>query len=204
MENQPNPTPKSKSNRLVWIIVGVVALGAMLFCCVLVAAGILFFQFQKMTTVPQPVLYPTETSAPGGLDLTAAPLFGSISLQRGFTPDPFLADATSSGDIDTSTLFQNCGYTTSAPSYVLNLTGGASATFLRIYFKSDETDPTLLVYTPDKLWECAETETSASLNGPVLDLENAPSGKYLIWVGSTSGNSTSGQIGITQSQSNGP
>ena len=48
------------------------------------------------------------------------------------------------------------------------------------------------------------TATSASLKGPVLDLENAPSGKYSIWVGSTSGNNTSGQIGITQSESNGP
>ena len=209
MENQPNPIPKSKSNHLVWIIVGIVALGAVLLCCLLVVGGILFFQLQKPTSMPQPVmpqpfLSPTGTSAPGGLDPNAAPLFGSASLQRGFTPDPFLADATSGGDIDTSTLFQNCGFTTPAPSYTLNLTGGASATFLRIYFESDETDPTLLVYTPDKLWKCAETATSASLKGPVLDLENAPSGKYSIWVGSTSGNNTSGQIGITQSESNGP
>jgi hypothetical protein len=204
MENQPNPSPKSKSNRLVWIIAGVVALGAVLLCCVLVVAGFLFFQIQKKSSEPQPVLVPTETSAPAGLDLSATPLFGSTSLQRGFSPDPFLADATSGGDMDTSSLSQDCGYTTSAPSYVLNLSGGASATFLRIFFKSDETDPTLLVYTPEKLWKCAETETSASLNGPVLDLENAPSGKYVIWVGSTSGNSTSGQIGISQSESNGP
>jgi hypothetical protein len=149
---------------------------------------------------------PTLEETSPTLEYGAVPLFGSISLQRGFSPDPFSVAAKAGGTVDTSALNLNCGFTTTVPTYTFKLSGGASETFLRIFFTaSDGTDTTLVVYTPNQEWKCVDNSTYGSLVDPVMDFEMAPSGQYAIWAGTKlSDTFTIGKLFITQSKFTAP
>jgi hypothetical protein len=210
MEKESFAAPKASSNKLILVIAAVVALCLASLCCLLLVVAILFLQIRATPTIvplPQVVpLAPTSTVAPpepsSSLDPTAAPLFGSTSLQRGFTPDPFFVEAQAGGTLDTSTLDLACGFTTPAPSFTFRIGGGASDTFLRIFFTAnDSTDTTLGVLTPHQEWKCADDSSYGGLKDPVIDFDMAPSGKYVLWVGTKmSGTRAAGKIYITASQ----
>jgi hypothetical protein len=219
MGSESNSPAKASSNRWVWIIVAIVLLGALVFCLILLVAGGLYLRPSQSSqaSVPEsqvaptgaqtsPVIpaIPTEVSSvetPPVLDYEADPLFGPVNLQRGFSPDPYTIDAEAGGAIDTSELGFACGFTTPDPTFAFNLTGGASETFLRIFFAaSDGTDTTLVVYTPDQEWLCTDNSTFGNGIDPVIDIEFAPSGYYAIWIGTQQSNTRgTGSLYITQS-----
>lgn len=158
---------------------------------------------------------PAATSGPtvpaagisGILDYEADPIWGPIDLQRGFSPDPRIIGLGSDGIIDTSATDLACGFTTNAPIFAFNLSGGASEGFLRIYFVSSDAgmDTTLIVHTPNQEWICKDNSSNGSGADPVVDIQYAASGKYAVWVGTPqSGASILGMLNITQSAANAP
>ena len=201
MEKEINSIPQARSNKRTWLIVAIVALCTMLVCCVLIIAGIFLVQpvWNNKVVVPEPQIVPPVQASPVGpsiptattsvdtlliLDYEADPLFGSDSLQRGFSPDPYIVAAQAGGTVDTSDLNLECGFTTSSPAFVFKLSGGASEGFLRIFYAaSDGTDTTLVTHTPDQKWICMDNSPDGSGMDPVIDIEYATSGEYAIWVG---------------------
>jgi hypothetical protein len=221
-EKETGSTPKASSTNRVLIIAGIVVVCLVGLCCLVIVAGFLLFQIRtRETIVPLPQTLPqiiTVTAAPAlpfqpsaavpaaSLDYGAEALSGSTNLQRAFSPDPFSVIVMAGGKIDTSTVGLDCGFTTQAPSFTFRYGGGASETFLRIFFTaSDGTDSTLVVYTPDREWKCADNSSYGGLVDPVMDFEFGPSGKYVLWAGTKlSDTYAKGKIYITASQSIAP
>jgi hypothetical protein len=194
MEKEKRP-PKKKSPWL-WVLIAVGACMA-LACGLLVVAGGFYFRIDRKDNVsgpelpaipsPSPTLStnPVRTEPAGGmLDEFADPLYGSIKLQRAFSPDPILPISQAGGKVSTATLGFDCGFTTSAPTFTFSIGGGASDTFLRIFFTAEgDEDTTLVVRTPDEEWLCADDSPYGNGQDPVIDLEMGPSGTYVLWVG---------------------
>ena len=147
-------------------------------------------------TMPAIPLIPTRTPVPGSLlDPDAGPLFGSTSLESGFSPDPYSVDVEAGGGVDTTDSSPACGYTSYHPAFVLDWeVGDVPQSFLRIFFTpDDEADTTLLVHTPDGEWLCEEDS--------VLDVPSASPGEYAIWVGTREdGTPAEGSLFITRSE----
>ena len=219
---ETSSTLKAGAKPWVLIIAAIVAVCLAALCCLMVFAGIVLFQIRTNTTVaPLPQIVPQGSTSPGipsppsqptavetspALDPKALPLFGSTSLQRGFSPDPISVDAQAGGTLDTSALNLACGFTTAAPSFTFRLSGGASETFLRIFFTAaDGTDTTLVVFTPNQEWKCADNSSFGGLFDPVMDFDFAPSGSYAVWAGTQkSGTHAAGKLYIPQSASTAP
>jgi hypothetical protein len=117
------------------------------------------------------------------IDPTADPTFGGITLNSGFTPDPFIRTLTSGGSINASSVDPTCtGYIAAAPDYFVNVEDAMS--HLRILFVADG-DTTLVVQGPDGSFTC--NDDGFNLN-PIVDIVNPSTGDYNIWVGSYSVN----------------
>lgn len=119
----------------------------------------------------------------------AEPLYGSLNLNTGFTPDPQSVAVQAGGESAVSTLAISdptggfcAGYIAAGqPDVRLNYTAGTTWP-LRIYVQS-MTDTTLLVNLPDTTWRC--NDDYAGLN-PLIHLDTPPSGHYDIWIGTYS------------------
>jgi hypothetical protein len=162
-------------------------------------------QTSMQTAISNPT--PTGSANAGILDHEVDPLYGMADLQRGFTPDPYIEGVGAGGTFDTSVMNLACGFTTVAPTFAFNLSGGASEGFLRIYFvaSDDEMDTKLIVHTPNQEWICIDNSSNSSGAAPVLDIEYAPSGSYTIWVGMQESDVYApGMLYITQSANNTP
>ena len=199
MQNGSNPLPPVRSNKSIWIIIAVVGVGVALGCLILaVGAGVFLFRSfgnntiaplktQTAPTISTSPAIPTATSQveqPTILDYEADPLFGSIKLERGFIPDPHVVAMVAGGTVNTADLDIDCGFTSSFPTFAFDLRGGASETFLRIFYTAnDGTDTTMVIYTPEKKWVCLDDSMYGSKKDPVIDIEYAQSGKYVIWIG---------------------
>jgi hypothetical protein len=137
----------------------------------------------------------------GGIDYTCNPNYGEVSLASGFTPDPFTIHITSGGSINVTEqgLPAECrGNVTTAPDFRLRLTSTSAR--LRIYFVADTSgsDTTLIVNSPGATWLCNDDYPNANLN-PMVEITNASSGQYDIWVGSfNNGEFASGTLYITE------
>ena len=195
-----------------WILIipFILLCGPLLCCCCLALGAGGFFadspwssaqplpgmdDIPPVVTAPAIPLIPTKTPAPGSLlDPEAPPLFGTTSLESGFSPDPYRADMEAGGSVDTADSSPACGYTSYHPAFALDWQGDDTEPFLRIFFTpDDEADTTLLVHTPDGEWLCEEDS--------VLDLPSAPSGDYVIWVGNQEeGTAVQGSLSITGSR----
>lgn len=191
--------PGSRCCSWILIVPFVLLCGPLLCCCCLAlgAAGIFIDSphnnvaplpglddIPSVQTVPVIPAIPTMTPTPGDslplLDPEGIPLFGSATLESGFSPDPYDVEAKAGGSVDTADFSSPCGYTSYHPAFVLNWEGGGREPFLRISFTpDDDTDTTLLVLTPEGKWLCEE----GSGTDPVLDLPSASPGEYAIWVG---------------------
>jgi serine protease Do len=118
------------------------------------------------------------------LDLSLEPAFGSADLESGFQPDPHEVALISGGTVDVAAeLGAECGgYAASAPDYRINLANDSD--LLRIFFvANEEKDSTLIVNGPSGDWYCNDDFVGYD---PMVELQNAESGQYDIWVGSYS------------------
>lgn len=206
MEKSSNPTTVTNSKKKTGIIIALALLCGVLLCCLVLMAGILVYRFTRSSPTPIPASPTIAPTAASFFDIQAEPINGSVKLQRGFTPDPFTVDIRAGGTEDTTVLKLDCGFTTSAPMFTFSLSGGASETLLRIYYTaSDQTDTTLIVYTPDSDWICMDNNDLNGSADPVIDIDFAPSGQYSIWVGTKQRDSyVTGKLFITGSRENTP
>ena len=166
---------------------------------------------ETATFAPETTVTPAFTSQPTEpslwmLDPEAVPLFGSMSLLRGFAPDPFITGAQAGGMVDTAVAGLNCFFTTSQPSFTFQLSGGVVDDFLRLYFIPDDgSDTAMAVLTPNQEWLCVDDSSYGSGLDPVVDIEAAASGTYAVWLGSIpDGAYVPGMLYITESIENSP
>lgn len=106
-------------------------------------------------------------------------MFGSANLRAGFTPDPHVVRVRAGGNNRNSISGSGCaGYINNAqPDVDFNYTAGRSR--LYFYVKSG-VDTTLLVNDANGNWHCSDDFEG---DNPAIILNNPPSGKYNIWVG---------------------
>jgi len=109
----------------------------------------------------------------------AEPMFGTVTLNAGFSPDPHTVTVRAGGRDRNSISGSGCaGYINNAqPDVDLNYEAGRSR--LYIYVKSSE-DTTLLVNDANGNWHCSDDFEGSN---PAIILNNPPSGNYNIWVG---------------------
>lgn len=114
-------------------------------------------------------------------DWSAAPAYGSISLDAGFAEDPTSIPVRAGGAIYAGNASDYCsGYITHQPSYNLNYDAGGFDLFLSA---ASDVDAVLVVNAPDGSWHCNDDAPGQGLN-PGVSFENPQSGQYNIWVGS--------------------
>jgi hypothetical protein len=218
MNNKKNPILKadpSKGTRSIIIVGLALCVGGC--CCLLMIAGVFLIRSGWNTNIVMPASQtpPQVSSQPTAtisidtvaiLDYEAEPRFGSVSLQRAFSPDPFTVTVEAGGTVHTAGLHLDCGFTTSSPTFTFKLSGGASEGFLRIFYAAkDGTDTTLVIHTPDQKWVCMDNSSYGNKIDPVIDIEYAASGEYAIWVGThQSGSYGTGTLSITQSATTTP
>ena len=112
-------------------------------------------------------------------DLGGTPVFGSVNLNQGFTPDPHRVEIVSGGSIEASGVSDGCmGKIGQAPDYQVNYRAGAS----RLTFKAlGKGDSTLVINAPNGNWVC--DDDSGGNQNPRLTFKAPQSGRYDIWVG---------------------
>lgn len=108
----------------------------------------------------------------------AAPLYGTVSLETGFTPDPAAVDVTAGGPDENSVEGCNGYINSGAPDVDLNFETDGSLP-LKLYVRSS-TDTVILVNLPDGEWVCNDDYDGTS--AAVL-LDDPISGNYNIWIG---------------------
>jgi len=119
------------------------------------------------------------TVAAPAQDYSAAPTYGSVTLNSGFSPDPYTVELQSGGSIDVrSRLGRSCrGYIANAPDFSLNYTSGSFPLILSV---NASADTALVINGPDAQWYC-DDDSGSGLN-PSVRFDRPASGRYDIWV----------------------
>lgn len=122
----------------------------------------------------------------GAQDFTATPSYGSVSLNSGFTPDPYTVDLQSGGSIDVqASLGGSCrGYVANAPDFSIQYSSGSLPL---IFSVNSGSDTALVINDPNGDWYC-DDDSGEGLN-PSLRFGSPSSGRYDVWV-ATYGNSS--------------
>ena len=135
-----------------------------------------------------------------GQDLNADPLFGSISLESGFSPSPYTVQVSPGGEDESQVLGDSCyGYMRFAqPDFVLNYASGASP--LGVFAISD-LDITMAINDPAGDWHCNDDSFYLSGTNSGIQFNDPLSGDYQIWIGSydSGAESTITMLAITES-----
>lgn len=113
------------------------------------------------------------------LDYSLDANFGSVELQSGFTPDPYIVELVAGGDLPAQSAADNAcrGYVTQAPDFELSYEAGAFDLFISA---SSAADTTLVINGPGGEWIC--NDDNDGLN-PGIEFSSPQSGVYDIWVG---------------------
>ncbi|MCC6735748.1 MAG: hypothetical protein IT534_06425 [Bauldia sp.] len=153
-------------------------------------------------TVPLTITGATSVVAPvaGTLDYNLEPVFGTVDIDTGFTPDPHVTDITVGGPVDiaaTPDMGDACwGFTTAEPTLRLNYVAGSTFP-LYIYAVAESSDIVLAVNNPDGTWFC--DDDSAGNLDPLVTFDAPITGQYDIWVGTYGeGNTTAAQLFISE------
>ena len=132
---------------------------------------------------------PAPVASPG---LDEEPLAGRLSLEAGFSPEPFTRETTLEGRFGFGDSYN--GFFTEAPTFSLNYTAGPQP--LTILNESDHVDTVMLIYTPEGQWEY--NDDFDGLNAGIR-FDSPVSGEYLIWMGSYSRAPSSGRLLVSES-----
>lgn len=111
----------------------------------------------------------------------AQPLYTTLNLDSGFDNDPRTVTLDAGGDRSAEGVGPGCGGYINWEKPDVDLNYEAANEKLHIYVKA-ETDTTLVIYTPDRKWVCADDVSQANLN-PVVSFDHPLRGNYNIWVG---------------------
>ncbi len=138
-------------------------------------------------TFDDAVLYLAETG-PEALPTTATgpdpardPLYGEISLARGFQPSPYAMQVLGGGRSNTAEHLADpaCrGYVSEAPDYSVYLSEDMADLWFSVYSPAAMT---ILVNGADGRWHCS---AGSSSRDPAISFDYALSGLYDVWVGS--------------------
>ena len=138
-------------------------------------------------TFDDAVLYVTETG-PETLPTTATgpdpardPLYGEISLSRGFQPSPYAVQLVGGGRSKAANHLADpaCrGYVSEAPDYSVYLSEDMAGLRLAVYSPAAMT---LLINGADGRWHCSAGDSGGD---PAISFDYALSGLYDVWVGS--------------------
>jgi hypothetical protein len=123
-------------------------------------------------------LFAAATTDAAAQDPGGDPTYGDISLDAGFSPDPWEMELTAGGSISVDK--GNCSYGEVADNPDVDLYWDRSGSTLYIYVIAGD-DTTLLVNMPNAHWRC--DDDSFGDGNPILSIRKAPSGLYDIWVG---------------------
>ncbi|KPP80819.1 MAG: hypothetical protein HLUCCA04_11670 [Oceanicaulis sp. HLUCCA04] len=117
---------------------------------------------------------------PSGPDWSLPATYETVSLNGGFTPDPYRVRLQSGGPVSASeTVSSNCrGYIAEAPDVRLNFQPGSLPLILSV---ASDADTTLVINGPDGGWYC-DDDGGVGTN-PSIRWDQPMSGQYDIWVG---------------------
>ena len=120
--------------------------------------------------------------------------YGSITLNSGFTPDPYRVNVRSGGRISASNISSGCAGTISdAPDFELTYNAGSLPLVFRT---SSDRDTTLIINGPDGQWYC-DDDGGDGLNAQI-SFSKPQSGTYDVWVGSYGDGIHDAQLQITE------
>lgn len=114
-------------------------------------------------------------------DYSLQPSYGSVTLNSGFTPDPYTVNLQSGGGIDAgSRIGGDCrGYVANAPDFRISYSAGS--TFPLIISVASSADTTLVINGPDGRWYC--NDDGGNGYNPSVRFSSPRSGQYDVWVG---------------------
>lgn len=122
-------------------------------------------------------------------DYTTTPLYGSVSLRSGFTPDPYTIPVMAGGRTDARTLGlgADCvGFIeTSQPDFRVQYQAGTI--FPLSFGVTSNADTTLIISGPDGRWYC--NDDFGNSFDPLVIFSTPRSGQYDIWIGTFSSGS---------------
>lgn len=114
-----------------------------------------------------------------------APLYGTGSLDGGFSPDPFLIEVEAGGNDLADDNGESCtGYIASAqPDYRLTYT---PTDYPLGIFVAADVDTTLIINAPNGSWYCNDDASALDASNPGVLFNKPQSGQYDIWIGTYS------------------
>ena len=135
-----------------------------------------------------------ESDAVGSdVDISASALYGDVTLNGGFLPDPWTRSVTAGGPVSASDAIPaSCtGMITDAPSVQLDYTGNSD-----LYIYTDgTTDTVLAVNRPDGSWVCNDDEIGTDAG---LAFHGQTRGVYDIYVGTWVGGESQTTLKISE------
>ena len=122
----------------------------------------------------------SSTSSPSELNWQATPTSGTVTLNKGFLPDPHVTTVLAGGSTRNPVSGSGCtGYVAAnAPDLDLNYTAGSSGLYIST---RSSVDVTLIIYTPDGEWLCDDDDGDGQ--NAMIGFSSPQSGNYNIWVG---------------------
>lgn len=109
----------------------------------------------------------------------ATPVYGTLTLEGGFTPDPAVREVRAGGTSRSGV--EDCpGYlNASAPDLDVSYSG--SGNLALTFSAASSSDVAVLVHTPDGRWFCDDDGAEAPLNAK-LTIQRPGAGTYSVWV----------------------
>lgn len=188
---EASPARRTGSGKWVGWVAGILAVCLILICCIGLIAGVYLYTQGRLKL---PFI--------GNLKPNAVAFNGEVSLETGFMPDPYTKTINEGGTIDAAKLSlgsaSGCkGFVTRSPTFSLNWIG--PSLLLRIFSVAQSgADTSLIIRDPAGNWYCND-DSGYGGSDPVIDLANAATGHYDIWLGGmTSGDNVSATLYITE------
>lgn len=128
------------------------------------------------------------------LDVLEDPYYGSVTLESGFMPDPFVRSITAGGSVDLSK-YGHTGYSGTKPDIDFYFTpSGTTNETLTISVRS-ETDTILLINGPDENWYFSDDVNGSN---PAIIFKNPVGGLYSIFVGTYDSETAEAELLISE------
>ncbi len=119
---------------------------------------------------------------------------GSVTLNAGFTPDPYTVNVVAGGSVNGAALPGACtGMISEAPDFEVTYRAGS---FPLAFRSISASDTTLIINGPDGRWYCDDDSFG---DGDAQVIFRSPqSGTYDVWVGTFGGGTASATLQITE------
>ncbi|MGV3592741.1 MAG: pre-peptidase C-terminal domain-containing protein [Gammaproteobacteria bacterium] len=137
---------------------------------------------RRSLVLPSFMLTVTAASGLHAQDLGGEPLNGTVQLDGGFSPDPWVLDIVPGGDTAVADHGAGCSGFIFAEQPDLRVEYEASEYVFGIFVNSS-IDTTLVVNDPDGTWHCNDDAAFLGNSNPGIEFGEPLSGVYDVWVG---------------------